>query len=125
MKGLYKQRGVSFTGWLVIALIAGFFLTIALKLGPHYLDNMTINQALQQLGQESKTKTLSLTEARRTLDRIFIVNNVRERSANELQMTREKGNTILTFSYEERIEFMGNVDVILKFDNVYDSSQGD
>jgi len=41
----------------------------------------------------------------------------------QLKIIREKTKTLVTLNYEKRIEFMGNVDVIVRFENSYDSSK--
>ena len=117
----HKQQGISALGLLLILAIGGFFLTIATKVGPLYLDNSFVNAALQSLKNES-VHTLSDRQVRRKLSDYFLVNNVRDVNVRDVIIERKKMRTIVRLDYERRINFLANVDVVVVFKNSYDSS---
>ncbi|MGK2913709.1 MAG: DUF4845 domain-containing protein [Porticoccaceae bacterium] len=118
----HQQLGLSSLGWLFMLAIVGFFLTALLKLGPLYLDNYFIASAVQSLDKED-IQNKEVSEIRRKLDNEFTVNNVRDISVADVQVVRGKGHTLVKVNYEKRVPFMGNVDIVVKFANEYDSSQ--
>jgi len=119
--GHNKQRGLSGLSLLVVLAVAGFFLTIATRVGPLYLDNSFVNAALQSLQNES-VHTLSDRQIRRKMSDYFMVNNVRDVSTQDIVIKRNKTATVVRLDYERRINFLANVDVVVVFENVYDTA---
>ena len=117
----HKQRGLSALGILLVLTIAGFFLTIATTIGPLYLDNSFVNAALQSLSSEPIHK-LSDGKIRRRLQDSFTINNVRDVNAKDTVIERKKTATIVSLDYERRVHFFANVDIVVVFENTYDTS---
>lgn len=119
-----KQRGMSLTGVVFTVFLVGFFLTVGFKLGPHYLDNNVIQGAIDQVGL-SGLDGKSEREVRSTLSNFFTINNVRDIDTDQVELVRGKNGTKLVLDYEKRVEMFGNVDVVLKFHNEFDSAKQD
>jgi len=117
----HKQRGLSALGILLILTIGGFFLTIATTIGPLYLDNSFVNAALQSLSSEPIHK-LSDGKIRRRLQDSFTINNVRDVNAKDTVIERKKTATTVSLDYERRVHFFANVDIVVVFENTYDTS---
>lgn len=122
MKADSRQQGATLTSTIFVVLIAGFALSTAFKIGPHYLDNRIIAGAIKQVGQ-SGIKDKSSAEIRRKIADFFTINNVRDVNASQIQITRDRQGVRISLDYEKRIEMFGNVDVVLKFTNHYDSAE--
>lgn len=123
MKGKYQQ-GMSSLSLLVLLAVIGFFLTALFKLGPLYLDNYFVSAAIKSL-KNDKIHDISDAQIRRTLDKLFTINGVRDITAREVKVDRQKTHTIVSMEYEKRVAFMGNVDVVVKFKDVYDTAGRD
>ncbi len=123
MKGRY-QHGMSSLSMLVLLAVIGFFLTALFKIGPLYLDNYFVAASIKSLKNE-KIHEISDVQIRRTLDKLFTINGVRDITAREVKVDRQKTNTIVSMAYEKRVPFMGNIDVVVKFNNVYDTARRD
>lgn len=117
----HKQRGLSALGVLLVLAIAGFFLTVAAAIGPLYLDNSFVNAALQSLSNEPIHK-LSDSKIRRRLQDAFTINNVRDVNAKDTVIERKKTATIVRLDYERRVHLFANVDIVVVFENTYDTS---
>lgn len=116
-----KQTGLSALAMLVVLAVAGFFLTIATRVGPLYLDNSFVNSAMQSLASEP-IHEMSDANIRRRLQKSFTVNNIRDVYAKNTVIERRKTTTIVSLDYERRIHFIANVDVVVMFKNTYDTS---
>jgi len=117
-----KQQGATLTSVIVSLFLAGFMLSLMFKVGPPYLDNRIVASALQQVGQ-SGLKDRSNTEIRRRIADFFTINNVRDVKATDVEIKRSIRGVKITLNYEKRIEMFANVDVVLKFNNQYDSAE--
>lgn len=117
-----NQQGITVLGGLVTLAIVGFILTAGLKIGPLYLDNSFVKAAIDSLAEEN-IHTMSDAEVRRKLSAYFDINNVRDIDMKLIKIEREKTHTLVSLNYEKRINFMGNLDVVVRFENTYDSSR--
>lgn len=117
----YSQRGMTTTSALFALFIFGFFLTIAFRLGPHYLDNRIIQSAIDQVGQ-SDISGKSNSQIRRKIADFFTINNIRDVDIRKVIIDRSDSGIRISLNYEKRIEMFGNIDVVLKFSNSYDAA---
>lgn len=122
--GINSQRGMTTTSALVTLFLVGFFLTLTFKLGPHYLDNKIVQGAINQVGQ-SDINGKSDSEIRRKIANFFTINNIRDIDVRKVIVTRDDSGTRINLDYEKRIEMFGNVDVVLKFSNQFNSAEAD
>lgn len=117
----YKQKGLGTLGILVVLLLGGFALTCLFKIGPLYLDNYFVRAALNSLDGE-RIETMDNASIRSSVDRYFTVNNVRNVSARDVAVTRERDRIVVALDYERRVNLIGNLDVVAVFNNRFDSS---
>ncbi|MGH1485886.1 MAG: DUF4845 domain-containing protein [Cellvibrionaceae bacterium] len=125
MSSIKQQQGMSALAWLVVITIFGFLLLSISKLGPHYLDNRFVVATLKSLGEDPDFSRKSVSDVREQLSRIFQINNIRGKPTESVKVFKNSNGTIVTIAYEERIEFLYNIDVVLTFNSVLDSSQPD
>lgn len=117
----YKQKGLGTLGILVVLLLGGFALTCLFKIGPLYLDNYFVRAALSSLDGE-RIETMDNASIRSSVDRYFTVNNVRNVSARDVAVIRERDRIVVALDYERRVNLIGNLDVVAVFNNRFDSS---
>jgi len=116
------QSGITTLSTLFVLLAAGFCLTVMFKLGPHYLDNSVIQAALTQVGK-SDIIDKSDAEIRRKIADSFTINNIRNIDISRVAIDREAAGTRISLNYEKRFPMFGNVDVVLTFNNEYDTAE--
>ena len=116
-----NQRGLSAIGFLVLLSVGGFMLTAAFKVGPLFMDNYFVNGSLQALANDDVHK-MSERNIRRKVGAALKLNNVRDIDISVLEVDRQKTHTLVSLNYEKRVNFIGNIDVIVAFENLYDSS---
>ncbi len=117
-----KQQGLTTLGVLTAILIGGFVLTCLFKIGPLYLDNYFVRAALNSL-EGDRIENMDSANIRRTVDRYFMVNNVRDVSSRDVVVTRERDRVVVSLDYERRVNLFGNLDVVVVFTNRFDSSE--
>lgn len=124
---LAKQKGMNAGLLLFVLVMCGFLLTCFFKLGPAYLDNKYITEALRNLAENhpEDLKDMSKARIKSELSKFYTINNVRGAATQALEVERSKERTLISVSYEERVPFIANIDVVLKFDNVLDTSRPD
>ena len=129
MNTLKKQQGLSMWSWLLILIIAGFFLICAFKIVPLYAENRYIVSALKSLVEPGTTlDSMTDVEIKRKLTNFYTINNVRSEGANKIIIKRDAKRVMVTIDYEARVTLFDDVpvlrtvDVVVKFENHLDSS---
>lgn len=120
------QRGMSMSSWMIVIALAGFFLTLFFKIGPAYLDNMSVRSALASMTKSGgDIQDMEKSEIYRSLTNYFTINGVRNVRPRDLKIVRKREFTLINHEYETRIPLFLNIDVVLTFRNQVDSSNLD
>lgn len=126
MSSLKQQQGLSMIGWLCLIVLFGFSVLVVSKLGPHYIDNRYVVSALKTLADNPDLSRMAPGEIRSSLSKIFTVNNIRGKATESVKVVKNSNATQVTIAYEERINLIYNIDVVLVFNHLLDSrSPGD
>ncbi len=120
--GRSAEHGVSLLGILFVLLLVGFALTVLFRVGPLYLDDYTVRKSFAALG-DGDARNLSDQAIRHRLYKYFVVNNVDNIDLKQVRIDRNAARVLVSLYYERRVAFLGNLDVVAKFNNVYDSSK--
>jgi len=112
-----RQRGLTLISWLVIFVVAGFFIMVALRITPVYLEHFAVKQSLESLKNEPFIGRKSIGEIRKMLQHRLDVNSVRRIGKDQIKITRTGGVTTVAINYEERRPVMGNLSMVMTFDD--------
>jgi len=123
MDSLKQQQGLSAIGWLFVISVFGFSLLVASKLGPHYQDNLFVVSTLKTLGDDPEFPRMSVSDIRTKLSKTFTLNNIRGKATQAVKVAKNSKKTVVTIAYEERVNLAHNIDVVLTFNNVLDSTK--
>ncbi|MFA0809947.1 DUF4845 domain-containing protein [Microbulbifer epialgicus] len=109
------QRGMSYWGWLLVIAVLGFTLTCVSKMAPAYVDARYVNEALKTLSENPDLENMTAGQIKKEMGRFFLVNNVRGKPTEALQVVRGAKGTVVSIDYELRQPLIYNVDVVMKF----------
>ena len=113
-----RQQGMTFISWLLVAMIAGFFAVIILALAPIYLEHYSIQHVLLSFENEPQLDKKTNGEIRELMKRRLKINGVYDFDvAKNVHINHDKGRTTVRVLYEVRKPIMGNVDVVVHFDD--------
>lgn len=112
-----KQQGMSFISILVIIAVVSFFIMIGLKVFPSYITHYSIKKVLLQLETDRDIDKKSPAEIRKLLKRRFKINNVYDFDPKNINFTKKKDGLEVRIAYEVREHVVGNVDIVLTFDD--------
>lgn len=118
---MYKSRN-SQTGLTLISImfllgLIAFFALLTLKIGPIYLEHHKVKQALAALGDdESLPKQSKKTIQRQIMSRLDI-NMVDDVTRDDIEIVKKENYVNVGISYEVTENIMGNLDVLVYFDD--------
>ncbi|KRW83414.1 MULTISPECIES: DUF4845 domain-containing protein [Marinobacter] len=117
--GLKKQQGGALA-MMIIALFFGALLTLAIKIGPAYIDDITIQEALESLEGTEGLEQMGPAQVRTLINKRLSVNNVRGFDAKNITVEKNGEFVVIKVDYEVRNNIIGNVDSIVHFQHEYE-----
>jgi Tfp pilus assembly major pilin PilA len=111
---MYKQRGVSLTGLLITLGVLAFLAIMAAKLFPAYVDYFAVKKMFKSMEQAGDLKN-SVREIRRSFDTRNTIEDVKSVKGEDLEVTKEGGETILSANWSVKIPMVSNVSACLDF----------
>lgn len=115
-----SQSGTSTLGILIVVLFFGSLLTLGIKLGPIYLDDYTIQEALEGLDGTKGLSKMTVGEVRSLINKRLSVNNVRGFDAKAITVKADGDQVEIDVDYEVRTSLVSNVDAVVHFKHNYE-----
>ncbi len=114
----YRQSGMTLISFLVVFIVAGFFVLLILKIVPVYLENLKIVSSLDGLKNESGIVEKSPKEIKQLLQKRWDVNSVDGITTEDSVVIEKKGGLMtIQVAYEVEKPFLANMSILVKFDN--------
>jgi len=114
-----RQHGGALT-MVIVAVFFGALLTLGIKLGPAYIDDITIQEALESLEGTEGLSTMGPAEVRRLINKRLSVNNVRGFDAKHISVDKNGEYVVINVDYEVRNNLFANVDSVVHFQHEYE-----
>jgi hypothetical protein len=112
-----KQRGMTFIGLLILALVLGLLGFGLLQLVPVYLENMKVVQSVNQVKIELDGARADSRAIRKALTKRLIVEDLRQIDVKkDFIIERSETGYNLTAAYERRRDYIANVSLLADFD---------
>lgn len=120
LSGMGRQRGASALTMMVMVLFFGGLLTLVIKLGPIYLDDITIQEALESLDGAEGLSEMGAAQVRTLINKRLSVNNVRGFDAKNIAVEKNGEFVVINVDYEVRNNLFSNVDTVVHFKHEYE-----
>lgn len=122
----FSQRGMTIWQWLVVLLVAGLALTVAIAIGPLYINNVTVQSTVKDLRADPELALKSVVEIRQAIERKFDVNSIeaiqavcRDPKKPCIKIEKTASSVKVDANYEARAHVISNIDAVVVFkDNV-------
>ncbi len=113
-----NQAGLSMWGimGLLVLLVANGL--VALKIGPVYMDNMSVQKVLESFKEPLKKERIAKKKIKQTITRKLLINNIRDLPEDKIVITQNSEKTKIEIKYEVRRNLFYNLDAVVKFNNV-------
>ncbi len=109
---LSRQRGVSFLGLLMGAVVVGVAGVLAARIIPSTLEYQAVVKAVDKAAAEA----LTVEEARAIFDRAAAVNDISSIKGRDLDVTRGAGEKpVIRFAYQREFHLAGPAFLTLKY----------
>ncbi len=112
---LNKQNGVSLSGLLVGAIVLAMVALLGMKVVPEIIEYQQILKAVKAVSADPEAKT-TVRAARDAFIRRAMIDNIRAITPEELEVTKDGGEVIISFAYERRVPLFMNASLLLYFE---------
>jgi hypothetical protein len=109
-----RQRGVSLGGLLVVMFIVVIVGITGLKVVPGYIEYGKAKAAIEAIAGD-RSKTSSVAEVRKAYDARATIDDISTPKAGDLEITKEGGNVVISFSYRKEFPLFSNVGMYVDF----------
>jgi hypothetical protein len=111
----FKQRGITMSGFLFVAVIFIVIAMLAMKLVPAYIEFFSVKKILATMGQQSDIGSKSNAELRSDFSRRASVDYVTVVKPEHLTIDRRGGVPVISADYEFRTPLVANVSLVVDF----------
>jgi type II secretory pathway pseudopilin PulG len=109
-----SQRGITLTGAIVGMAILAFVGLFAAKLLPSYLEYFAVQKMFKAMENAGETKG-NVKEIRRSFDKRNAVEQVNSVRSEDLEITKEGGEAVVTATWSTKIPIIYNFNACLDF----------
>ena len=119
-QGSRRQTGAVPLGTICILIVFASIVSLALKIGPHYIEYRTIQSIIGQLPQ-SEVNSMARAEVFDAIQKRLPLNSIYDVQVRDIiQFDRGPEATTVTLAYEQREPLFLNIDVVIKFDKQFE-----
>jgi type II secretory pathway pseudopilin PulG len=108
---LKAQRGVSLTGLIFVLAVIGVVAVFAMKVFPTFLEYKAAKDGIIA----AKANGGTVLEMQQSFDKNADINRVEAITGKDLLISKETGETEISFAYEKRIPIAANVSLLIDY----------
>ncbi len=109
-----QQQGATFLGMLFIAACIVFVAIIGVKMVPSYIEFFSIKKILVSMRNAGEMKE-GPKEIRAAFDRRASIDNITSIKGDELEISKDGEEALVTATYSVKVPLMGNVSACMDF----------
>ena len=115
MQSVDRQKGMTGIGWLIVLALIAFFVLLALRIVPAYLEYYKVVSALESLEEETGWTDVSPRAIRDLIERRFDISYVYSITPQQVSIRPSGAYYAVTAKYDAREHIFGNIDVLMSF----------
>ncbi|MGH8156047.1 MAG: DUF4845 domain-containing protein [Rhodanobacteraceae bacterium] len=114
-----RQSGITLVGFVIVLIIAAFFIYTGMKLVPAYMDFLNVSKALNTVATQATSSDMTVDAVRRQLNlqelsQYFSDSDI---AAENVQVvTNPNGGSSLKLAYDKKIPWIYNIDFLVHFE---------
>ena len=109
-----KQSGISLMNLIVGLGVLGFLGVMAAKLLPSYVEYFAVKKMFAAMEQAGDLKG-SVRDIRKSFERRNAIEDVKSVQGEDLEVTKEGGEAVVTATWSVRVPMVSNVSTCLDF----------
>ena len=112
---MHKQKGVTFVGMVVVAILVVLVAVLGLRLLPAYMEYYTVKNTMKQIAYDPELKGATASQVKRAFDRHAAIDNITVVGPEDLDISIEGGQVSVGVEYVKKVPLFGNVSFCIDF----------
>lgn len=96
---MYRQRGISLSGFLTFSVIAIIIALLGFRIGPPYFEYLTIKKQLQAIGNDPAMRGGQRREIEDAFMKRSMIENMDSITGKDLVITKEGDSIVISAEY--------------------------
>lgn len=113
-----RQEGMTLISFLLLLALLGFCAVVVVRVAPIYIDHYMIRSTLQSLESDRDLRSKSREEILELLRRRWDINDIDDVTTGNVKLERDEDTLRLKLRYDVVRHVLGNLDVVVRFDDV-------
>ena len=109
-----KQQGLSFFGFIIVAMVVGAAAVTFFKVIPAYVEYFNVKKTVKSLAKEEAGQPPS--EIRSSFSKHAQIDDMPSVQPSDLQISQIGGVTMISVSYQRTVPLMANISLLFSFD---------
>lgn len=109
--GRSRQRGLSFVGLVIVAVLAVAVFAIGGQSVPVFLEHQAIRKAADKAAKEGNT----VPEVRAVFDKAAAIDDISSIQGKDLDVTKRNDKIVVSYSYSREIALAGPAYLVYRF----------
>lgn len=109
-----KQQGIGLPLIVVLLVIFGLLAVLGLKVVPVYIEYYQIKKAVSGIAASGETKG-TVADVRKAFDRRAQIDDISIIGGSDLEITKEGGEVVISFSYPKKVPLFRQVNLLFEF----------
>jgi protein-disulfide isomerase len=110
------QRGVTLTGLLLTGIVVALVAVVGMKVVPDVIEYGKVMKNIKAVSQDASLKGASVADVRKAYERRSIVDQIDAVTPQDIDVSKDGNNLVLSFSYSKRIPLFGPVSLVIDFE---------
>jgi hypothetical protein len=112
---MHRQKGITLSGFLLWAIVICFALLLGFKIGPPYLEYMTIKRQLQAIGKDDAIQGGKRSEVELAFTKRSMIEDMKSVKPADLIITKEGDGVIISAEYTNCVHVVANLRACMDF----------
>lgn len=110
------QRGLTLNGMLIGSALIGVLALFAMKVLPEWIEYGKVVKAIKATAIDPTLKDATVAQVRASFARRADIDELRGVSPDDLDISKEGGELIISVSYVRKIPLFGNASLVFDFE---------
>ncbi|MCW8902191.1 MULTISPECIES: DUF4845 domain-containing protein [Sedimenticola] len=106
---------MTLTGWMTVIALILFFALLGMKIGPIYLENLTVKDVVESLKEEPLITKRSASEVKSMIMKRLDINGVYDLKSDHVTVKKSPGIMKVDITYQVQKKMVGNIDILVSF----------
>lgn len=110
------ERGISLNALMIGGVIFGLVALLAMKALPPWMEYGNAVKAIKGTAADNSLKESSVAQVRAAYGRRADMDDVKSVTPQDIEVTKEGGELVITFAYTKKIPLFGNASLVFDFE---------